>query len=180
MAAGTGDGACHEYAHPPHPIQRHESFVSRQGDLDLPLDLPAQVSEREARRRQRAQLVDDDVAVAVDRIAAVAVVLAAMDRNPDLVARPEQVVALRCTERRRCRMRCGVEGIVAVQPQGLSGAPAEGDFKRVALPGVIATYGRVPRLSASRQAKGLPAVVRQHLFGRMATFVGSFRDADKA
>ena len=101
MTARPGHGAGHEDAHPSHPFQGYEGLVSRHGDFDFRLDLPAQISQGPARRCQRPQLIDDHIAVAVYRIAAVAVVFAATDRDTDLVTRTKKVIVLRSSKSRR-------------------------------------------------------------------------------
>ena len=98
MAARPGHGAGHEDAHPSHAFQGHEGLVSRHGDFDFRLDLPAQIPQGPARRRQRPQLIDDHIAVAVHRIAAVAVVFAATDRDADLITGSKKVIVLRGSE----------------------------------------------------------------------------------
>ena len=135
MAARPGDGAGYEDPHPSHSVQGDEGLVTCESDLDLALDLPAQLPQRLSRCRQRAQLIDDHVAVAVHRVTPVAVVLPTMDRDSDLVTRTEQIVALRRPEGGSRSCTGPGESLVAEEPQLFAGPPAEGSFKRVVLPG---------------------------------------------
>ena len=103
--------------------------------LDFRLDLPAQIPQGPARRRQRPQLIDDHIAIAVHRIAAVAVVFAAMDRDPDLITGSKKIVVLRCPEGGSQRGAGSGEYVVAEQPHGFAGTAAEGDLQRAVLTG---------------------------------------------
>ena len=133
MSARLRHSPGHEDAHLAHPFQRHECLVRRHRDFHLSLDLSAEIAQCPSRCRQRTQLIDDHIAVAVHCIPAAVVVFAAADRDPDFIARTQKVIVLRSPESWRRGGPGGGENLVAEEAQRLAGTPAEGILQRIAL-----------------------------------------------